>query len=206
MDLFPVDHELRLSTLHLNAELVRRVAARVSLRHGVARRPLHDRGRPRLVTRAPADRVHAVDRAHQEIGVGLTGIGEALAADEDAECFGMGRILHLGHLGDDVIIAGDRVTIAPVDGCGADRGMQAIAHARELHVVERRRLSGLTVGFGAHVPAGGQCAAASDGMVWIALRHETRGRGEKQEDRRSGHKTHRHQSFSPADELRSPSK
>jgi len=32
--------------------------------------------------RAPADRVHAVDRPHQEVRVALTGVREALATDE----------------------------------------------------------------------------------------------------------------------------
>src|SRR6266487_4069142 len=87
VDLFAVHHELRFPAMDLNTELVHRPAALVRLGDGVARGPFDDRGRPRGVARAPANRVHPVDRTHQEIGVGLAGIGEVLAADEDAEGF-----------------------------------------------------------------------------------------------------------------------
>src|SRR5437899_3769351 len=48
-------------------------------------RPFDDCGGPRHVRRAAPDRVHPVDRADQEVGICLAGVGEVLAADEDAE-------------------------------------------------------------------------------------------------------------------------
>src|SRR5438270_253619 len=74
VDLFAVHHELRFPALHLNAQLVRRPAARVGFGHRVARRPFDDGGGTARVARATTDRVHAVDGAYQEVGVDLAGI------------------------------------------------------------------------------------------------------------------------------------
>ena len=104
VDLFAVHHEFRLAALHLNAQLVHRAAARVGLRDGVARGPFDHRRRARHVAAAPTDRVHAVDRPDEEVCVRLTGVCKVLAADENAERFGVSGVLHLRHLGDDMIV------------------------------------------------------------------------------------------------------
>src|SRR3989441_6887731 len=153
---FAVHHELRFSTLHLNAELVRRPAAGVGFRPRVARGPLDDRRRAGRITAAATDRIHAIDRAHEEVRVPLAGIREVLPTDQDTERFGMGWVLHLTQLRDDVIIARDRVAIAPVNRRRTHGRVQPIAHARELHVIERRRVAGLVTRLSAHVPTDGE--------------------------------------------------
>ena len=88
-----------------------------------------------------------------------------------------------------MVVAGDGVAIAPVDRRGPDGRVQAVTHVGELDVFEWRGLAGLTIRFRPHVPTCREGAAARDRAVGIALRGESRGRGEKQKDRRSGHKT-----------------
>src|SRR3989454_7324654 len=93
VDVFAVHHELHFAALRLDAELVRGATARVCLRDRVAGGPFDDRDRAAGITGAPANRVHPVDRPHQEVRIALPGVREALAADEDAKCFGMGGVL-----------------------------------------------------------------------------------------------------------------
>ena len=84
-------------------------------------------------------------------------------------------------------LAGQPPAAAAANG---DGGVQAVPHGRELHVLERRRLAGLAVRLGAHVPACRDRAAPRDGTIGVRLGGQRR--GVKQENRRSGHKTQRH--------------
>ncbi len=97
--------------------------------------------------------------AHQEIRVALVLAVEPRAAQEQPIRFGMHRGFGLRERGDDVVIAVRHVLVAPENGGGPHRRMEAVAHRHELHFGERRGRVAAAVDVGAAVPTRGNPAA-----------------------------------------------